>query len=57
MKKRYILPNISISQFSIESLCDVVISQGEPTDDFGSKQRDDSLEEMDNDKWEYGNLW
>lgn len=59
MKKRYIVPRLQTHKVITESLYDVVIvSQGEPTDDFGSKQRRD--ENTDIEQWDntgFGNLW
>ena len=59
MKKRYIIPNTDISKVSTLSLCDTVVSPGDPTDDFGSKRRRETFdeEEIEEVKWEYGTLW
>lgn len=57
MKKTYIVPNMKVCHITMAPLCDIVISQGDPTDDFGSKQRDNAFDNGEKDRWEYGNLW
>ena len=48
---------MKVCHITMAPLCDIVISQGDPTDDFGSKQRDNAFDNGEKDRWEYGNLW